>query len=214
MKFNPHFAVKKIIQTLEKLAAPAKGPGSIQAASTLGELYYMTAREKPEIMETSLKFYELAAKQGCGYAQYWIGYIHALVLKKLDVAFKAFISSYKLGNINAAYQLFMLYSKAPEYLNPQKAYKCLKKSCDYGLQCFDEIKTYFKENINDLKGLDDTWKSWPEAELLKIFEAEIDKQSKKFLDAVQTDKLYKRPAVVFVDNKGNWFLSMQIRNVS
>lgn len=214
MKFNPHFNIKKIIQSLEKIATSSGSYHSSQAASTLGELYYMKGRENKEAMDISLKYYEMAAKLGCGYAQYWVGYINVLTHKKLDVAFNSFLSSYKLGNINAAYQLYLLYSKTPEYMNVIKAYNCLKKCCDFGLDCFEEIKIYFKEHVGELKNLEDMWKSWPDAELIKIFNTEMDKQYKKMLDAQGTDALYKRPSVVFLENKGNWFLTIQARNVN
>jgi len=214
MKYNPHFNITKIIQSLEKAAAPELPLPSAQAATTLGELYYMQAKKMPEAMETALKYYNIAAKQGCGYAQYWVGYLNALVTKKMDVAYNSFISSYKKGNINAAYQLFLLYSKAPEYLNVEKAYKCLKKCADYGIACYDELITYFTEHVAELKKLDDSWKAWPDTELINIHNAEITKLSTKLLDAVQTDSLYKRPSALFVENKGNWFLSMQSKNVS
>ena len=213
MKFNPHFNIKKIIETLIKAAEPTTGTPSVQAASTLGELYYMQAKKRPELMETSLKYYEIAAKQGCGYAEYWVGYINALVTKKIEVAYNSFISSYKKGNINAAYQLFLMYSKATEYLNVEKAYKCLKKCCDFGIACNDELIAYFKEHVTQLKLLDEMWKTWPNTELINIHTAEITKMSKALMDAVQTDELYKRPSALFIENKGNWFLSMQAKNV-
>jgi hypothetical protein len=174
----------------------------------------MIGRESKEAMEISLKYYEMAAKLGCGYAQYWVGYINVLANKKIDVAYNSFLGSFKLGNINAAYQLFMLYSKTPEYANVVKAYNCLKKCCDFGLDCFDELKLYFKEHVSELKNLDESWKSWADAELIKIFNVEMDKQSKKMVDAAQTDALYKRPSVIFLENKGNWFLTLQTRNVT
>ncbi|MDR3736462.1 MAG: zinc finger MYND domain-containing protein [Acidobacteriaceae bacterium] len=212
MKFNPHFNIKKIIQTLEKAASPASGQPSAQAASTLGELYYMQAKHTPEMINTSLKCYEMAAKQGCAYAEYWVGYINVLSTKKLDVAYKSFVNSYKKANINAGYQLFLLYSKAPEFLNVVKAYKCLRKCCEFAVPCQDELHEYFKGHMAELKSLDDSWKAWPDAELINIHKGEIGKLTTRMNDATQTDALYKRPSVVFLENKGNWFLSMQVKN--
>jgi len=209
MKFNPHFNMKKIIATLEK-AAPL--PHSPQAATTLGELYYMQAKKKPELLETSLKYYEMAAKFDCGYGQYWVGYLNALHLKKHDIAFNYFTKSHKKGNINATYQLFLLHSKAPEYLNVVKAYKYLRKCVEFAIPCQDELNAYFKDHIAELKSLDESWKSWSDEDLIKIHTTEINKLAQKLADARQTDKLYKRPSALFMDNNGNWFLSMQTKN--
>ena len=210
MKFNPHFNIKKIIQTLEKAAAL---PTSPQAATTLGELYYMQAKKRPEAMETSLKYYSMAEKVGCGYGEYWVGYLNALVTKKHDIAFKNFMSSYKKGNINAAYQLYLLHSKAPEYLNVAKAYKYLRKCVEFAIPCQDELNEYFKQHVAELKTLDESWKSWPDTDLINIHTVEFNKLATKFSDAKQTDALYKRPSALFLENNGNWFLSMQVKNL-
>lgn len=212
MKFNPHFNLKQIIQILEKAANDTVAP-SFQAASTLGELYYLQGKRQKEMIPQSLSCYEKGASAGCVYSEYWVGYLLLGMGKESDLTAQHFLKALKGGNINSAYQLFLLYSKDTKMFNIVKAYKMLKKCCDYSLQCFDELQSYFSEHVSELKLLDESWKSWPDKELITIHGVEVSKQSKKFNDAVQTDALYKRPSVQFIENKGNWFFTIQIKHV-
>ena len=135
-----------------------------------------------------------------------------LVKKEHKLAFEYFMKSHKKGNINAAYQLYLLHSKAEEYLDVKKAYKYLHKSAECGLPCNAELNAYFKEHLMELKDLDESWKSWSDENILNLHEAEIIKMGEKFIKARETDSLYKRPSAPFMDNNGNWFLTVQVKN--
>lgn len=210
MKFNSHVNLKKVMATLEKIS---ETPVTPQASVTLGELHYIQSKKNPEELNISLKYYEKGAEMGCGYGEYWVGYLTSLIKKDHKIAYDYFINSYKKGNINAAYQLFLLYSKAPEYLNVKKAYKYLRKCVEFSIPCHPELNEYFKEHLAELKDLDETWKSWSDEDIIKIHDAEMVKMSEKFADSKHTDSLYKRPSAPFMENNGNWFLTMQVYNL-
>jgi len=210
MKFNPHVNLKKVIATLEKVAA---NPITPQAAVTLGELYYIQSKKNPEDLNVALKYYEMGAKMGCGYGEYWVGYLTALIKKDHKAAYDYFMKSYKKGNINASYQLFLLRSKAIEYLDIKKAYNYLRKCEFFSIPCHQELNEYFKANLAELKDYDSSWKAWPDESIVNIHEAEMVDVTKKFIDAKKTDTLYKRPSEPFMDNNGNWFLTVQVKNL-
>lgn len=209
MKFNQHVNLKKVIATLEKVAA---NPTTPQAAVTLGELYYIQSKKNPDDLNLALKYYEMGAKMDCGYGEYWVGYLTALIKKDHKLAYDYFIKSYKKGNINAAYQLYLLHSKAPEYLDVKKAYKYLRKCELFSVPCHQELNEYFKANLAALKDYDPSWKEWPDESIVNIHEAEMVEVTKKFVDAKKTDTLYKRPSEPFMDNNGNWFLTLQVKS--
>lgn len=209
MKFNPHVNLKKVIATLEKVAA---NPVTPQAAVTLGELYYIQSKKNPDDLSLALKYYEMGAKMGCGYGEYWVGYLTALIKKDHKAAHEYFTQSYRKGNINASYQLFLLYSKAPEYLDVKKAYRYLRRCELFGMPCHQELNEYFKAHLSELKDFDESWKEWPDESIVNIHEAEMVDVTKKFVDAKKTDTLYKRPSEPYIDNNGNWFLTMQAKS--
>ena len=123
----------------------------------------------------------------------------------------------KQGNGQSNFQLFMLYSPIEEKKDVEKAYKCLSVAVQRGVTYFDQLHTYFKDNIAVLAPVFCEIKAPPasidrsdNSQLINLHEAMINDQKNGFMAALGKDRMYKRPCGAVTDQQ-IWMLGVLVK---
>jgi TPR repeat protein len=148
IRFDPHLNIQSIISSLENCVGTTK---SCRACCTLGEF----CAAQPDIdgnKERACMYYAQAAEQGDVVGNHWMGiyYMEGFGVKKdLNKAEAHLLKAHKAGNGQSSFQLFLLFSNTIKK-DVKKAYLFLHKAVQLGVNYFEQMTKYFKDNYDVL----------------------------------------------------------------
>ena len=208
IRFDRHPNLKKIMAGLDQVVAEAPAGKSSRACNTIAEFAHAQSKDEANKGKAA-KYYNMSAEMGCLVGTHWMGvfYMEGFgVARNLDTAEQMLIKAAKMGNGQSNFQLFMLYSTVDEKKNVEQAYRQLMVAVQRGVTYFDQLHTYFQENIAVLGPVFCQIKAPPasidrsdNAQLTNLHEAMINDLKNGFMAALGKDRMYKRPCGAVTD---------------
>jgi TPR repeat protein len=150
IRFGNITNLPKLEESLETAANKHK---STRACNTLAEFSMAQQDKSEEFKVKAARYYGQSANAGCLIGMYHLGcYQHKGfgVTQNTDRAIESLTSAEKLGNGQAAFELFLVYCIDGPKKDVVQAYKYCVKACMRGVTFFDEMNVFFKENYSVL----------------------------------------------------------------